>query len=324
MDEWLYPFTPTPNQCMGYSINPTSDPLGCLARITNVNLPLPSFKKDLSYGAGNPDIGACVRELKTFLRGWYEVSPFRAEPTNLEWADLADSAEDGCRFCDITSMQYVTDVIRLAKSVRSVLKGDFSSLPKTWSDLWLSGRYGIRLTVSDTQALFKGVRKATNPSKGSTSHAMSHQVFDPPFPGSTYSRSSFYKLYYNYKTDPALVAIRTMMDWDLWPTWQNIWDIIPYSFVADWFVDVEGFLKVEDNNIYEEYINVESVLYTYKDILEYPASRFSLSTCKCVDARVTFYHRRHQPFLHYAPLRVQRGHLSTVNVVDGVTLLIQK
>lgn len=322
--EQLFPFRPTPLQCLGFSQNPTADPLGCLSRVTNCSLDQPAFSASLTYGAGSPDVGACVRELKDYLRGWNVIPPFYGGPSNLEWSDLADAAEDNCRFCDINSVAYVADLIRLAKAVHSALKGDFSSLPKTWDDLWLSGRYGLRLTVADSKDLIKGVRHSMNATLGATSHARRRTVLNPPFPGSTYVRETYYKLYYNYKQDPALVAIRKMMDWDLWPTWQNSWDLIPFSFVVDWFVDVEAVLKAEDNNIYEQYINVESVIYTYKDIVDYPPEMFDLSLSRCVNARAISYQRRHGSILHYAPLRVQRGHLTTTNVIDGVTLLIQK
>jgi hypothetical protein len=248
-------------------------------------------------------------------------------PTEYEWADLCDTAVDNCRFIDINSIQYLRELVGYVRMIVTFIATKKVSLPKNVGSGWLSARYGLRLTMNDTKSLVSAIKRANSAQNRAFSVARSKArtyIQSSAANVVTYSRDLTYKIYYNRKSDPAMNVIRTAMDWDLWPTLQNDWDMIPFSFVVDWLADVEGVMEDLDNSIYEAYLSILSVLYTEKHVYVHDPVLFCTGSWKCVSCDHTFYHRRHSPVLHYAPLRLERGHSSNINIIDGVSLLIQR
>jgi hypothetical protein len=55
-----------------------------------------------------------------------------------------------------------------------------------------------------------------------------------------------------------------LIDWDVFPTFQNLWDLIPLSFVLDWFVDFEKYFDIVDQASYATWLQVLEVLSSTK------------------------------------------------------------
>lgn len=54
-------------------------------------------------------------------------------------------------------------------------------------------------------------------------------------------------------------------------TFQNIWDLVPYSFVLDWFIDVGGMLERVDTRLRMLRMDIPYVTQSFKQTLEFPA-----------------------------------------------------
>lgn len=109
--------------------------------------------------------------------------------------------------------------------------------------------------------------------------------------------------------------------WGLWPTTAAGWDIIPFSFVVDWFVDVQSLFEEIDRDTLLQYVDVTSVITTEKRIFDFgdvALDGFTLS-----GATFTHYARSIGTHLPSGPFRIDKGHSSSVNVVDGTSLVIQ-
>lgn len=51
-------------------------------------------------------------------------------------------------------------------------------------------------------------------------------------------------------------------------TFENVWDLIPYSFVVDWFIDIGGFLERGDSRLRLVRLDIQYATMSYKEIKE--------------------------------------------------------
>ena len=326
-----YPRPVTADDVVDWTVHAIADPFGFLPRssafASQVSL-LNLSGTSCSYTGSIPDVTQCTDSI---LRAGnavdYDVKYVFRPLSEYEWGDLADTALDNCRFIDINSLAYLREAVQYVRILLDLILRKKVSAPSDPGSFWLDARYGMRLTIDDTKSIVDAGREAVRAETRAFSVARAKLSEHIPTVGRNiidYKREATYKVYYNRKDDPALNVIRTALDWDLWPTLSNDWDLIPYSFVVDWFIDVEGALKKLDNSVYEAYLSVLSVLYTEKHTYVHDPSFFDVGSWKCDSCEHVFYHRRQSPSLHYAPLRLERGHLSNINVIDGVSLVMQR
>lgn len=247
-----------------------------------------------------------------------------------EWADLADTAVDDCHYIDTNSIAYLRDFRKTfgeVKDAYKVIRNPFNL--KAWANLWLGLRFGTRLAVADTKSILTGTQRAIQDEqriwnkKFQVVRSRSTQGLHPSLHQATGTRSLNYKVYYKPKLDIGSRALKAITDVGLFPTSKNLWDLVPLSFVVDWFANVSGVLESIDRQAYEQYITILGSTYSFKDEYIVPVSLTDLGfeDTSCV---VHFYVRQHRPSIHQSYLRLTTGHLSTINVVDGLTLLLQR
>jgi hypothetical protein len=186
--------------------------------------------------------------------------------------------------------------------------------PRKLASAWLSARYGDRLTYSDLKELLHGFvanpwsvrrfgkfilgrgRKSGMSPDGLTSFFMGCQIAVQPNDYNALMR-----------------AIRHAYEWDYYPTLGNIWDLIPLSFVVDWFVDVSSIFEDIDRLVQSRYYDVLAVLNTVK------ASRDSH---EFRGVELSYYDRSVDHRLSLGMSSVQLGLPSSINIVDGVSLIL--
>lgn len=177
-----------------------------------------------------------------------------------------------------------TDMVaNLARSVvsalRSFRKGDLSQLvravrqPATplsrdLASKWLQLQYGWRPLMSDIYGLSEEIDRKMHDVGvfvyGSATHKMSQSFTEKEFPNQSaqISGSSVtkYKTKYRYKVDSATAA--RLKHIGLSNPALTIWELIPYSFVVDWVIDVGGYLELLDATVgLSEVICIQSVRY---------------------------------------------------------------
>lgn len=244
-----------------------------------------------------------------------------------DWAEMANTCVDNCRSIDINGIAYIKEGIELCLGiVRFIKTGKFPD-QISLADLWLSSRYGLRLTAIDTATIVDAAKEAARELKREyrVAHARSTQDVSVRSDRIIHvTRQLNYKVYYNRIDEPTLNVLRTIANWDLWPSAKNVWDLVPFSFVVDWLVDVQSQLERLDQAQYEQFLHILSVLYTEKWTYAFDPAFFGSQDWVCGEMEMTYYHRRRSPSLHYAPLRFGGGHASNINWVDGAMLVIQK
>lgn len=255
-------------------------------------------------------------------------------PSELQtFGDLVQDAVDSTRALDINTPAFVLDFLKAKDTILGiwkVAKGDLS--PKALASLYLSFTYGIKLTVADTKELVKAIKKAQRdvPDKEvsivrrrAVGKCRAYYTAAGMLEG-TYEYS--YKLYYDPYPDPFRRQVRQLFQWDVFPSFQNLWDYIPFSFVVDWFIKVEDELERWDHNVYITTLriisNITSTKFTYPLPMSFLTKADGTQLLSTLD--VVIYKRRvsRTPPKPISRLNTPTGPFN--NFVEGSALIIQR
>lgn len=226
---------------------------------------------------------------------------------------LNDECASQARYVDCNTPMLMRELLRLKKDTTALVQllgGKISH--KTLSSLFLSQKYGARLTVRDAKLILDKVTDhlcgLMPPQDIYRVHSRKHLVL--PKPGEVFLTDFECDVVSTiwYKPRPQWTldrSIHQLAQWDMLPTLQNVWDFIPYSFVVDWFLDVEGALVSLDNKFQWQLCqvleNVESKHYE-----TYVSGTTVFGTGVSGDLRFTVYNRKVQSQLtsrqfHFTP-----------------------
>lgn len=246
-------------------------------------------------------------------RGFREINP-----------TLQATAFDALQKFDGNMLALLPEIGSFGKTtIQSIL--DFADSPKRAKDaasLWLSNRYGDRLTKSDLSSLFSAIDTSflTVPPKRTcrytrTKSRDSFEIDITDFRGSvTADVKVCCQIAVAPKDYNALMKlVRAAYEWDFYPSLGNVWDMIPLSFVVDWFVNVGDIWESVDRMVQSRYYDVPAVLLSYKTEVVIPSIG---------GVRFSYYNRWVQHHLDLGVSSVQLGLPSAINVVDGISLLL--
>lgn len=187
------------------------------------------------------------------------------------WGDLCRRCANDAQALDLNSIEYLAELPALIpdlKRVLQLLRG--KATLKTASKLFLSYQYGARLTVSDTMEIIKSIPRRVN----SLPHFRWVRATESVTPAGGSLIVSNRKDLFNYKVyyDPRPSEISQFAN-DLWsvglfPSLKNSWDLIPMSFVVDWFVDVSNRLNSFDARTFWSTCRVLNTVLSHKTVLE--------------------------------------------------------
>ena len=235
-------------------------------------------------------------------------------PVNKEvWGDLADESAQNAQALDINSIAYARDLVELRHSADAFIalaRGKVTA--KKLASAYLSFKYGLRLFLKDSRELTDALvrERRSNTKNFSVCRAKSSCTIPgliSPLKGLSIRDEYYYKVYYSPVDDKFLSLIRTMQDWDMLPTLQNVWDLIPLSFVVDWFTDFSTTLGRIDANTYYNTLRVLGAIKTRKTcIWSIPVDRLSLPT-GCVwsgNIGLDIYRRNLSPVLDLPLFRI--------------------
>lgn len=258
----------------------------------------------------------------------------RKKTTPYDIRELHDQIMDKVPYFAGNSLAYVKDIRDILGTAKSL--AEFATNPSinTAASAWLSTRYGTRLTIKDTEELLEGIRDKYHDLESASefgfekfrarhTESESYMIRDIPFETKVVYNSSVTLR----REDLARIQsiTRDLLEWDAIPTAQNVWDLIPYSFVADWFVDVEGVCSSIDRRMAEAYYHILCVVDSVKrttHITALPWMRETDDFDYVIDVTATDYNRTVATHLSFTPLRLEQGHLASKNVMDGVALIV--
>jgi hypothetical protein len=178
----------------------------------------------------------------------YEKDELFPEDLTPHWGDLAADCYDQISLWSGNGGAYVRDMLQLsslAKETISLVKDvAISKNPvaaaKSIASLFLSFRYGWYLNAVDTcslvQADYDRLYREGRVKRSSSRNYVRNGT-------SVTARMSVYcRPYGNVVSD----LVRWLKLMDFYPTWDNLWDLVPLSFVVDWFTGIGDVLKRTD------------------------------------------------------------------------------
>lgn len=192
------------------------------------------------------------------LPDWPVKDRYPKLPNMLElWSDLTQSAVDSLDALDINSIAFFKELgewRRLLPPLPRTWKG-LTSL-KTWSNFYLWLRYGLVLSMSDAKKIITSLPKLRDSYKQARTSKKTRL-----------RASRVVQVEMNAETWTCRLGLRILLDTfpdfaksfgkfadrlnslDLYPNLANLWDLIPYSFVLDWFIPVQQWLEEIDTQI---------------------------------------------------------------------------
>lgn len=138
------------------------------------------------------------------------------------------------------------------------------SIAKKLSDAILVPKYAIAPNIRDFKDLGNGVWKYINSDSQRNSRLHSRKTVTLPSSQTQIDVDCVLTaIVSNNATREMPISmglIKTAKMWGMYPELENLWDIIPFSFVVDWFVQYGDLFETMDNYMYLE--NYFPVLYT--------------------------------------------------------------
>ena len=212
---------------------------------------------------------------------WYEVDRFNSAPVihsprlphlaptivfpdmQVDWGEMAADAYSSVPFFKSNGIAYAKDIANLRQSALSTLNllTSFSKegrLAKKAADLFLSFYYGWRLMIGDTEELVSSYKKAAS-LRSNRCRCTSRRSWEARGASYVATLQCYYKRYAKASGLDAFI-----LDNDLTLTPENLWDLVPFSFVVDWFTNIGNVL--EDASNYYNFTQKHEVICTGRSI----------------------------------------------------------
>lgn len=191
--------------------------------------------------------------------------------TTLQPGDLTADCMKDIKTLDINTCTAVPGIINITKDIRSLIEAAEGHVSLKWIiNVYLQMLYGTSNTIRDIRdlsAAFIDWAHGAVFGRNKTQRVHSSMSEDIPQYGSSFPQHHVtHTLSLEVETlDNGLAdACRKMMDLDVFPELGNIWDIVPYSFVIDWFLPLGDFLEQIDSRTYRSTLNFVRGTYSRK------------------------------------------------------------
>jgi hypothetical protein len=174
---------------------------------------------------------------------------------DVHYGDLAMKATEKVNANGVNMIAFLKDLRRPQELIPKLLKLDTlrngralgKKLGKNFSDNYLTAVYGVLPTIADLKEIHGSLSKMRRTEKNG------FKTYSSSVTNATAAANKAYVVEQRIKVaidneDSAFDAIVNMLDnIGLFPDCENLWDLVPYSFVVDWFVDIGSFLERIDS-----------------------------------------------------------------------------
>lgn len=186
------------------------------------------------------------------------------------YGDLVRRCANDARTISTNSIELVTELAGISATLRSILglaTGNVNA--KTIASAYLTYKYGPRLTGLGLKTVLEGLGKRvrTIDGKHSRTRAKTSFVLTPVVGNTGHLNVTYcYKMIYATYTNDVRDFLKSWFNSGLFPSLTNAWDLVPLSFVLDWFFEVESFLDGIDANTYWSLHQIVDVVYSKKQV----------------------------------------------------------
>lgn len=252
------------------------------------------------------------------------------------WGELAYQSIGNISHLDSNMIAYAKDLPEVGGTIKALINLVRNpDNPASWASAWLSARFADRLTIADTKEIVVAYKELLNESLRKMydicglltfkTHARKTWAVQVDAESQASYLANYAVYYTNADGDSALMkAIRTAYEWDFYPTLGNLWDLVPYSFVADWFLNIGELFEKADASLQSNYYNFHKIVKSIKQTHYLYGGYPEYTTLVARSAHTVMYKRiigrRLDSFCYQAEWSLP----SSINVVDGASLILQK
>jgi hypothetical protein len=246
-----------------------------------------------------------IKLLRGLLQQVFEVErvPYEIEK---EFGNMVPSVIDQMHAVDMNQLEFISnpnlvkDVIQLGKSIAGA--DGISTLKEAAdvaSDVYLSYRFGAASTARDYRDLASAISKETTriyqARKYRDKRVRSRSQLSIPWLFNlTWSVSCNLTAYLDNYEQGMMGVMNKLDSWGLYPDRAAVWEIVPFSFVVDWFVNVQENLERRDAQFWREFYNCRACICTRKLSTTADASTMFPNSLIGGSADISLYNRRVQ------------------------------
>lgn len=223
------------------------------------------------YSRDRYEGGFNIQKAKSILSN-YQLSLSESVLTSdslklLDYGELAKRAVEKLDAVDTNLIAFTKDL----KDIKS-LKIKLNNLRKlkTHASNHLAVNYGILPTIDDLKAIVGAFSKAHTYDRDGRKLVYSADVktYSPNGPSSRLLATSTRRIKIAIRSQDSRSGslLESLENWGFGLNFSNLWDLIPYSFVLDWFIDIGDLLESVDSSIRLQRLPIEYV--TRSDKLE--------------------------------------------------------
>lgn len=211
-------------------------------------------------------------EYVSMLVDQYYPNAFPLDDTH--YGDLAMSASEKIAYNNVNMISFLRDIrhptemIPKLKNLQTLMNKRSVKNLKSLKDLsndYLTVKYGILPTISDIKEIFsafESVRPYLDRNGFKTYSAGTISHLDQG--DCHYDLEQHIKLAIDNEDSLLQLLDEQLESVGLLPTFQNLWDLVPYSFVIDWFAGVGELLERVDTRLRLERLNIRYVTMSRK------------------------------------------------------------
>lgn len=245
------------------------------------------------------------------------------------YGDLVRRAANDAQVLDTNMLEMTRELISMKATIKSivVLMRSTASV-KNIAKAFLTYQYGPRLTVSDglyvvrqLQSEYRRVRSIVRRSRAKEKTVLIAKDRGEVL---TCSCEYNYKIAYFATSDDWRDFFSNWFNSGFFPTLQSTWDLVPYSFVVDWFLKADKYLDAIDANTYWSLHSILGAVYSKKTVFRGLERMFSNSQVTFIgDISAVFYSRDTSRTLH-RPLYFESTPRYFKNYAELTALLIAR
>lgn len=213
---------------------------------------------------------------------------------------------------DLPNMRYLIPALQNLKSLKG-LSGEY-----------LKAKYGVLPTVDDLRKVLRAFR-----ARAPFLDRYGHSIFNSSNKATrltetiSFQLDQYIKVAINDEDDQFIQLLEEFDKWGLSFTFENVWDLVRYSFVIDWFVDVGSFLERVDQNLRLLRYKIPYVTMSRKRVI---VGEVPPSTSVCVVGPIgwRYYHRWVSSRCPLPPLTLSTSPTVSNHWLEAGALIIQR
>lgn len=269
-----------------------------------------------SYEVAYKSLPISSSYIKDYMEKWVypEFGPI-PQPSISNWGDLCHVAIQSGNM-DANSWTLYSDLKEVGSEILSYTKFLRKPNLKNLSGAYLNTKYGTRLTVRDIKEYGNRLQSLIDDYKSV------YQGFDiysarqsiDPAENSGWSGYDSINCYASIKDSMTDIVIHSLQETGIGRL-SNAWDIVPFTFVVDWFLDVGSLFEELDYRWNAATLAVHDVIRTVKRSKTLQIDNF-LGSGRATDVTMTYYSRSCGNKLSYPSLGIASSDVYQNHVLD--------